>query len=93
MISLDSAGVSVFQVLTRKTAKGIPRYRDYDADLKKRDVFILRAEDLVPVNDSDLDPKIATQYRPRTEGLFAESSTIMTQNKTEYWGIYAAKMG
>ncbi len=58
--------------VTRKTFKGIPRYRDYDADLSKRDVFILSgAEDLVPVADSSLDSSKATRYRPRTEGLFA----------------------
>lgn len=56
----------------RRTSQGIPRYRDYDADLSKRDVFILSgAEDLVPVADSSLDSSKATRYRPRTEGLFA----------------------
>src|SRR5438034_8639325 len=35
--------------ITRKTTKGIPRYRDKDPDSEKRDVFILSgAEDLVP---------------------------------------------
>ena len=58
--------------VTRKTSKGIPRYRDYDVDRTKRDVFILSgAEDLVPLDDSSLDPSKATRYRPRTEGLFA----------------------
>src|SRR5215831_3472316 len=62
--SLSIPGVS------RKTAKGIPRYRDYDRDLKKWDTFILSgAEDLVPV--AGLRDSV-TQYRPRTEGLFAE---------------------
>src|SRR5438477_5868189 len=57
--SLSIPGVS------RKTSKGVPRYRD-GAPLKDRDTFILSsAEDLVPV---DLQ---ATLYRPRTEGLFA----------------------
>src|SRR5437773_1877946 len=38
--------------VTRKTSKGIPRYRDYDKELKERDTFILSgAEDLVPVGD------------------------------------------
>jgi RHS repeat-associated protein len=59
--------------VTRKTSKGIPRYRDYDGDLAKRDVFILSgAEDLVLVSDDSLDPLNATRYRPRTEGLFAK---------------------
>jgi RHS repeat-associated protein len=49
--------------VSRKTSKGIPRYDD------GRDVFILSgAEDLVPVKKVG----IATHYRPRTEGLFAE---------------------
>jgi RHS repeat-associated protein len=57
----------------RKSSKGIPRYRDYDRELKSRDTFILSgAEDLVPVRDSQLDPLKATRYRPRTEGLFAK---------------------
>ncbi|HEX6044699.1 MAG TPA: SpvB/TcaC N-terminal domain-containing protein, partial [Pyrinomonadaceae bacterium] len=48
--------------IARKTSKGIPRYDD------ARDVFILSgAEDLVPI-ESGLN---FTQYRPRTEGLFA----------------------
>lgn len=59
--------------ITRKASKGIPRYRDYDLDIKKRDTFILSgAEDLVPIQDSSLDPTVATRYRPRTEGLFAK---------------------
>ncbi len=64
--ALDIAGV------TRKTSRGIPRYRDYDLDPATSDVFILSgAEDLVPVPDASLDPSLATRYRPRSEGLFA----------------------
>ena len=49
--------------VTRKTAKGVPRYDD------ARDTFVLSgAEDLVPVAGA---PAGATRYRPRTEGLFA----------------------
>jgi RHS repeat-associated protein len=63
---LDIPGV------TRKTSRGIPLYRDYDADLARRDIFILSSvEDLVPVPDASLDPLAATRYRPRSEGLFA----------------------
>lgn len=48
--------------ITRKTAKGVPRYDD------RTDTFVLSsADDLVPV---DATPS-ATRYRPRTEGLFA----------------------
>src|SRR5262245_34404492 len=50
--------------VTRKSSKGIPKYRDYDQDLKERDIFILSgAEDLVPVSDPSLDPAKATRYR------------------------------
>jgi RHS repeat-associated protein len=55
--------------VTRKSSKGIPRYRDDTADLAQRDTFILSgAEDLVPITALDQTP---LQYRPRTEGLFA----------------------
>src|SRR5262249_5463888 len=48
--------------VTRKTAKGVPRYDD------TQDTFLLSgAEDLVPVATGEG----YTQYRPRTEGLFA----------------------
>jgi len=59
--------------ITRKTEKGLPRYRD------ETDVFVLAgAEDLVPELDSDGEPvEVARdgyrvrRYRPRIEGLFA----------------------
>jgi hypothetical protein len=75
----------VLPAITRKTDKGLPRYRDAE----ESDEFILSgAEDLVPVlveneNRSDwnrevLPPRIfdgvsyiVQRYRPRTEGLFA----------------------
>ena len=67
--------------ITRKTDKGLPRYRDSE----ESDVFLLSgAEDLVPVLDCDSgwqrvrleEPAYAPgyvvdRYRPRTEGLFA----------------------
>jgi hypothetical protein len=63
--------------ITRKTDKGLPRYRDKE----EPDVFILSgAEDLVPVLKSDgsrfEDTGTAPgytlhRYRPRIEGLFA----------------------
>src|SRR5688500_16287336 len=53
----------------RKTSHGVPRYRNYNPDLSERDTFILSgAEDLVPVSSPG---QRITQYRPRTEGLFA----------------------
>ncbi|MGI8783685.1 MAG: SpvB/TcaC N-terminal domain-containing protein [Acidobacteriota bacterium] len=61
--SLSIPGVS------RKTFKGIPRYRDGATTIDDQDVFILSgAEDLVPVSSLTVSP---TLYRPRTEGLFA----------------------
>ena len=63
--------------VTRKTDKGLPKYRDAD----ESDVFILSgAEDLVPVLQADgtrfEDNTTAPgykihRYRPRIEGLFA----------------------
>src|SRR5262245_46059488 len=49
--------------VTRKTSKGVPRYRDAE------DTFLLSgAEDLIPIAGQFPDP---VTYRPRTEGLFA----------------------
>lgn len=66
--------------ITRKTDKGLPRYRDYEDS----DVFILSsAEDLVPLLDVngvrvpdaprsiDGTNYLVRRYRPRIEGLFA----------------------
>jgi RHS repeat-associated protein len=65
--------------VTRKTDKGLPRYRDHEDS----DVFIISgAEDLVPILDAKgarirLQRKLAgvdyaiRLYRPRIEGLFA----------------------
>src|SRR5205823_6216336 len=48
----------------------VPRYRDADPFAPKADVFVLSgAEDLVPVART---PAGSTQFRPRTEGIFAE---------------------
>lgn len=63
--------------ITRKTEKGLPRYRDEE----ESDVYILSgAEDLVPVLEADgtrfqddaTEPGfVIHRYRPRIEGLFA----------------------
>ncbi|MFE6737737.1 SpvB/TcaC N-terminal domain-containing protein [Streptomyces tubercidicus] len=63
--------------ITRKTDKGLPRYRDAD----ESDVYVLSGvEDLVPVlrpdgtrlvDDSSAPGYVVHRYRPRTEGLFA----------------------
>jgi hypothetical protein len=69
--SLSLPGVS------RKTAKGNPRYDD------AKDTFILSgAEDLVPVEKSET--KI--RYRPRTEGLFARIDHHRDADN-EYWEV------
>ena len=71
--------------ITRKTDKGLPKYRDHFRRQEESDVFILSgAEDLVPAlhRDRDHDSKWAFDsherdgyhvrlYRPRIEGLFA----------------------
>ena len=60
--SLTIPGVS------RKTSKGIPRYRNDAGSRHEGDTFILSgAEDLIPVAET----AGITRYRPRTEGLFA----------------------
>ena len=63
--------------ITRKTSKGLPRYRDAE----ESDVFIISdADDLVPVLEADgsryedtvTSPGfVIHRYRPRIEGLFA----------------------
>ena len=61
-----------------KTSKGIPRYQGDD-------VYVLSgAEDLVLVNEDSG----ASQYRPRTEGLFAQ---IVHHQETsnDYWEVRA----
>jgi len=60
--------------ITRKTAKGIPRYRDLAASLTERDTYVLSgSDDLVFVGRVDDEAGVEVdQYRPRTEGLFAE---------------------
>lgn len=77
--SLSIPGVS------RKTSKGIPRYRDNPSNPTfKPDVFILSgAEDLVPVSGS---PTGARRYRPRTEGLFALIDHFRDESNN-YWKV------
>ncbi len=69
--SLSIPGVS------RKTAKGVPRYDD------SRDVFILSgAEDLVPVSVEDSH----IRYQPRTEGLFGRI-THHASDADDHWEV------
>ncbi len=54
--------------VTRKTAKGVPHYRDRATDQAQRDTFLLSgAEDLVQVAAAGA----VERFRPRTEGMFA----------------------
>jgi RHS repeat-associated protein len=63
--------------ISRKTSKGVPLYDD------SKDVFILSgAEDLVPVNVNGS----RTQYRPRTEGLYAIIERVLDANN-DYWEV------
>lgn len=70
--SLSVPGVS------RKTSKGVPLYDN------SKDVFILSgSEDLVPV--ASPSPGV-TQYRPRTEGLFARILYHRDSNN-DFWEV------
>ncbi len=71
--------------VSRKTAQGVPRYRDYDPNQREKpDVFILSgAEDLVPVATPVAG---VTRYRPRTEGLFARIDHHHTDGD-DYWEV------
>ncbi len=63
--------------VSRKTVQGVPVYDE------SKDVFILSgAEDLVPVSNDDN----RTQYRPRTEGLYAVIERILN-TKNDYWEV------
>jgi hypothetical protein len=70
--NMDVPGVA------RRTARGVPRY---DGE----DFFVLSgAEDLVELG-TDLQPGV-TQFRPRTEGLFARI-TRHAQQGNDYWEV------
>lgn len=75
--SLTVPGVS------RKTSRGIPRYRDSLALRNEGDTFILSgAEDLVAVSEISG----ITSYQPRTEGLFARIEHNATL-ETNHWEV------
>jgi RHS repeat-associated protein len=71
--------------VSRKTSSGNPRYRDAAAFGDQADTFILSgAEDLVPVAGAEG----AVQYRPRTEGLFAEITRFRDRDsRADYWRV------
>jgi RHS repeat-associated protein len=69
--------------VSRKTSKGIPRYRDDHTSGYGGDTFILSgAEDLIPVTEA----AGLTRYRPRTEGLFARIEHHATP-ETDNWEV------
>ena len=62
--------------VSRKTSKGVPRYRP-------EDVFLLSgAEDLVEVGNKGA----RTRYSPRTEGLFAMIERVLDEYN-DYWEV------
>lgn len=68
--------------VSRKTAKGIPKYRDASWP-EQQDTFLLSgAEDLVPVEKTES----WVRYRPRTEGLFALIRHHRDQDR-DYWEV------
>jgi len=82
--------------ITRKTDKGIPRYRDEE----ESDVFILsEAEDLVPALSANGEREIfersvadksyvVQRYRPRIEGLFARIERWRDRQTAEvHWRV------
>jgi hypothetical protein len=75
--SLTIPGVS------RKTSKGIPRYRNDPSAQQEGDTFLLSgAEALIPVTETGG----ITRYRPRTEGLFARIEHHATP-ETDHWEV------
>ncbi|HEX8907293.1 MAG TPA: SpvB/TcaC N-terminal domain-containing protein, partial [Longimicrobiaceae bacterium] len=70
--------------ISRKTSRGVPRYRDAEADPAAHDTFILSgAEDLVPVPGAAPGRQ---RYRPRTEGLFSVIERDLTNDTWEVRG-------
>ena len=80
--------------IARKTAKGIPRYRDMAASLVERDTFILSgSEDLVFIGRVNDEAGVAVdQYRPRTEDFSPRSSAIGMPHKAATTGAFARRM-
>jgi RHS repeat-associated protein len=70
--------------VTRKTSRGVPRYRDDAPAHDERDVFLLSgSEDLVPMSAR---PGGVVRYRPRTEGLFARIERHRDP-RNDYWEV------
>jgi RHS repeat-associated protein len=70
--------------VSRKTSRGVPRYRDRTANPAERDTFLLSgAEDLVPV--AEPAPGVI-RFQPRTEGLFARIERVQTA-ADDFWRV------
>ncbi|NHJ49185.1 MAG: hypothetical protein FK733_15460, partial [Asgard group archaeon] len=77
--------------ISRKTAKGIPKYKDYAKKPNEFDTFILSgSEDLVLIkenlNEGMNKNEIHRYFRPKIEGLFAKIKHVIGINKN-YWEI------
>ena len=76
--------------IARKTAKGIPLYRDAASRPDERDTFLLSGvEDLVFLGTvADEAGTLAERYRPRTEGMFAEIHRYRDAARgTDFWRV------
>jgi RHS repeat-associated protein len=72
--------------VTRKTSRGVPRYRDHSTDPAERDTFMLSgADDLVVV--AEPEPGV-TRFRPRTEGMFARIERVQS-NDADFWRVWS----
>jgi hypothetical protein len=68
----------------RQTSKGLPRYRDNPLVADDADTFVLSgSEDLVLVSPPGSNP---AQYRPRTEGLFADIRHLV-DGQGDFWEV------
>jgi hypothetical protein len=70
--------------ISRKTTRGVPRYRDDAGDASERDVFLFSgADDLVPVSEAEAG---VTRFSPRTEGWFARIERIRDAS-SDFWRV------
>jgi RHS repeat-associated protein len=70
--------------VSRKTSKGVPRYRDHATDPTERDTFLLSgAEDLVQMTAREQG---VARFRPRTEGLFARIEHLQDADN-DFWRV------
>lgn len=77
--------------ITRRTAKGVPRYRDLSHHAAERDVFVLSGgEELTFVGETQGQVggvwELRRRYRPATEGLFARIEHVVGPGRS-WWEI------